>query len=175
MAEILSWRLAPVSTTESGAPRSSTRRFIFAPSLPLSVGFLPTFSPPKGAAELLESIACHLQPMPPRSLARVLDHPIHQLLKETHLRPSLEALVDDARAYPEPIAVDGLPLAGAPQHVPDGVHHGSIGSSRPAAWPRVLALVGQALLEFPPQGSGKAEVIDTLLGCVRLSQRTHLL
>jgi hypothetical protein len=56
------WRLAPVSTTDKGAPPSSTRRrLIFAPSLPLSVGLLPTFSPPKGAGECLESIACHFQ------------------------------------------------------------------------------------------------------------------
>ena len=69
MADTLSWRLAPVRTTEMGAPRSSMMRFIFAPSFPLSVGFLPVFPPPKGAAQLLESIACHFQPTPPRSLA----------------------------------------------------------------------------------------------------------
>ena len=39
------------------------------PEFALSVGFLPTFSPPKGAGECLESIACHFQPIPPRSLA----------------------------------------------------------------------------------------------------------
>ena len=36
---------------------------------PLSVGFLPVCSPPKGAAQFLESIACHLHPTPPHSLA----------------------------------------------------------------------------------------------------------
>jgi len=46
MAETLSWRLAPVSTTEMGAPRPSTSRLIFAPDLPLSVGFLPVLWPP---------------------------------------------------------------------------------------------------------------------------------
>src|SRR5215216_2017552 len=69
MAPTLSWRLAPVSTTERGAPLWSTRRFIFAPLLPLSVGLLPVFSPPSGAGEFFESIACHLQPIPSLSSA----------------------------------------------------------------------------------------------------------
>jgi hypothetical protein len=67
MADILSWRLAPVCTPERGAPLWPTRRFIFAPRLPLSVGFLPVFAPPTGAGEFLESIACHHQPTPPRT------------------------------------------------------------------------------------------------------------
>ena len=46
----MSWRLAPLSTIEIGAPSSSTKRFIFAPSFPLSVGFLPVLSPPRGEA-----------------------------------------------------------------------------------------------------------------------------
>src|SRR5829696_8783017 len=70
MAETLSWRLAAVSTIEMGAPRPSTRRFIFAPSLPRSVGLLPVFCPPKGAAQCLESMACHFQEIPPCSLAK---------------------------------------------------------------------------------------------------------
>src|SRR5215218_10328340 len=95
MAETLSWRLAPVSTTERGAPLWSTRRFIFAPRLPLSVGFLPVFSPSRGAGEFLESIACHFQEIPPLSSV-VLGHALHQLLEDAHLPPPLETLVDDA-------------------------------------------------------------------------------
>jgi hypothetical protein len=37
---------------------------------PRSVVLLPVFSPPSGIGECLkESIACHCQPIPPRSLA----------------------------------------------------------------------------------------------------------
>jgi hypothetical protein len=48
----------------------------------------------------------------------VLDHPIHQLLEKSHPPPSLETLVDDARAHSEPIPMNSLPLAAAPKHIP---------------------------------------------------------
>src|SRR5215204_7603328 len=51
----------------------------------------------------------------------VLDHPLHQLLEKTHPRPSLETLVDDARANSEPLPMNGFPLTSRPQPVPDPV------------------------------------------------------
>src|SRR5215204_4739301 len=50
--------------------------------------------------------------------AVVLDHPLHQLLKETHASPSLETLVDHTGGDPKPPAVQSLPLASRPQHIP---------------------------------------------------------
>jgi hypothetical protein len=42
--------------------------YLCTPLAPISVGFLPVFWPPRGAGEFLESIACHFQEIPPRSL-----------------------------------------------------------------------------------------------------------
>src|SRR5215208_3301519 len=154
MAATFSWRFAPVSTTERGAPLWSTRRFIFAPRLPLSVGFLPVFSPPSGAGEFLESNSLPLPRDPTALFGIVLDHPIHQLLEDAHLPPPLETLVNHACGDPKPLPMDGLPLAATPKHVPDSVGDGSVGHPRPAAPLLTLVpLFGQVLLEFPPQRS----------------------
>jgi hypothetical protein len=103
----------------------------------------------------------------------VLNHPSHQPLEDTHPRPALETLVDDARGDPEPIPMDGLPLRAGPEHIPDAVHHRSIGGSgSTAAAPWYFLpplLLGQALLELSPEGPGKAEVIDAFLCRVMLS------
>src|SRR5215207_3384014 len=123
IAAILSWRLAPVRTTLKGAPLLSTSRWILAPSFPLSVGFLPLFSPPSGAAQLLESIACHFHPRPLSLWRSVRPSSSSASRRCPSLSPPLEALVDDARAHPEPILMNGLPLATGPKDVPDAVDH----------------------------------------------------
>jgi hypothetical protein len=70
--------------------------------------------------------------------------------------------------------MEGLPLPSRPQHLPDGIDDGSVGSSRSAA-PAALCLVfGQALLEFPPQWSRKTEVVRFRC-CGSLSHKVHLL
>jgi hypothetical protein len=163
-----------VSTTEMGAPRPSTRRLIFARSLPLSVGLLPVLWPPKGAAECFES---HRLPSPADPAALpcvVLSHPLHQLPEETHAPPTLKTFMDHAGGDPKPIAMEGLPLASRPKHVPDGIDDGSVGSSRSAALPALCLLFGQALLEFPPLWSRKTEVVR-IARCGSLSHKAHLL
>src|SRR5215207_10330422 len=160
MAETLSWRLAAVSTTEMGAPRPSTRRLIFAPDLPLSVGFLPVFSPPKGAAECLESMACHFQGSHPAPLRSIGPSSSHQLVEDSHLPPPLEAFMDHAGGHSKPITMNGLPLTSRPKHVPDGVDDGPIRGPGPAAFRTHLPVVfGQAFLELPPQRARKVEVV----------------
>ena len=106
----------------------------------------------------------------------MFDHPFHQLLEDAHLPPALETFVDYARGDPEPIPMDGLPLplTSRPKHVPDAVDDRSIGGSRSATSP-TLPLLGQALLELSPEGSGEAEVIDGVVRCVRLSHKARLL
>ena len=70
--------------------------------------------------------------------------------------------------------MEGLPLASRPQHVPDGIDDGSVGSSGSAAPAALCLLFGQALLEFPPQWSGKTEVVHPpRYGS--LSHKAHLL
>src|SRR5215208_6255278 len=74
-------------------------------------------------------LGIHRLPSPAHSTALfgiVLDHPLHQLLKETHAPPSLETLVDHTGGDPKPLAVQSLPLASRPQHIPDSVDDGSI-------------------------------------------------
>src|SRR3954467_3587765 len=92
-------------------------RFIFAPSFPLSVGFLPVFSPPKGAAQLfLESIALLPPPTDPIALlcVVVLGHPFDQLLEDTHPRLQLSLWKRSWMTlfgHPKPIPMNRLPLA----------------------------------------------------------------
>src|SRR5215208_8533582 len=81
-------------------------------------------------------LGVHSLPLPADPAALpcvVLGHPLHQLLKDAHLPPPLEAFMDHAGANPKPIAMEGLPLASRPQHVPDGIDDGSVGSSGSAA------------------------------------------
>src|SRR5215218_3522312 len=67
-----------------------------------------------------------------------------------------------------------LPLAASPKDVPDCVDDGTVGCPRSATSSGLLPLFGQTLLEFPPQGSWKTEVID-LPGCGSLAHKAHLL
>src|SRR5450756_422705 len=60
----LSWRLAPSTATERGMPFPSVSKLLFVPFLPLSVGFAPVPSPPKGAFVISPSIDCHSQSIP---------------------------------------------------------------------------------------------------------------
>src|SRR5215210_3641574 len=117
------------------------------------------------------TLGVHRLPFPSKAalLGVVFDHLLHQLLEDAHPRPFLETLVDDARGDPEPIAVDGLPLAAGPEYVPDAINDGSIGSPGSATPLRFLPLFGQALLDLPPERSWESKVIDPL-SCVSLPQ-----
>ncbi len=75
---------------------------------------------------------------------------------------------------PKPVFVERLPLASRPQYVPDGVDDGSIRCPRSATSSGHLSLLGQALLELPPQGAGEVEVVH-LPRCGSLSHNAHLL
>src|SRR5215204_903671 len=66
-------------------------------------------------------LGVHSLPLPadPAALPGiVLDHPPPQLLEYARPSPPLETLVDDAGGDPEPIAMESLPLASCPKHVP---------------------------------------------------------
>jgi hypothetical protein len=104
----------------------------------------------------------------------VFGHLLHELLKDAHPPPLLEAFVDHAGGDPKPVFVERLPLASRPKHVPDGVDDGAIRCPWSATSSGHLCLLGQALLEFPPQGAGKMEVVYLPL-CGSLSHKRHLL
>src|SRR5215210_3938567 len=104
----------------------------------------------------------------------VLDHPPPELLEYARPSPPLETLLDDARGDPEPIAMESFPLASGPQHVPDGVGGGSVGSPRSATSAIVFLSLGQVLLEFPPQWPRHPEVVH-FRRCGSLSHTAHLL
>src|SRR5262245_9860834 len=59
-----SLRFAPSTARPSGTPRPSVRTLRLVPILQRSVGFLPTFFPPKGALVIAPSIASHAQSIP---------------------------------------------------------------------------------------------------------------
>src|SRR5438270_9385519 len=88
----LSCRLAPSMASPSGMPLASTSRLRLAPSLPRSVGFLPTFFPPERG---FRHRPVHRQPVPIDPLQRVVflqaDSP--QPEEDTGLGPFLEAAV----------------------------------------------------------------------------------
>src|SRR4051812_47990122 len=125
------------------------------------------------------ALGIHRLPPPSDPIALlcvVLSHPFDQLLEDAHPRPSLQTLVDDARGHPEPIPMNRFPLAAGPKHVPDCVDDGSVRCPRSAtSSSRLLPLFGQALLEFPPQGSWKTEVIHLPGCCGSLAHKARLL
>src|SRR5215204_1097256 len=126
MAETLSWRLAPVSTTKRERLARLPGGLSLLPACPYLCGVLARFFSSHRSGRTL---GIHRLPSPahPAALSGVvLDHPLHQLLEEAHAPPSLETLVDHACGDPKPLAVQSLPLASRPQHVPDGVDDGSI-------------------------------------------------
>src|SRR5262245_27103316 len=59
-----SLRFAPSTARPSGTPRPSVRTLRLVPILQRSVGFLPTFFPPKGALVIAPSIASQAQSIP---------------------------------------------------------------------------------------------------------------
>src|SRR5215204_1469994 len=172
----MSWRLAPLRTIEMGAPRPSTRRFIFSPSLPLSVGLLPVLWPPKGAAQCLESIACHFQEIPPHSLASysvILFISFSKTPICLHFWKRSWTTLEETPNQSRWRAFHFHPVQRARTYL--GVDDGPIRSPRPAAFGSHLPVVfGQALLEFPPQRARKVKVVHA--SCYgSLSHKMHLL
>jgi hypothetical protein len=111
---------------------------IFAPELPLSVGFLPVFSPPKGAAECFESIACHPQSISRRTPLRSTRP---SSLSASRRRPcsSTSGSVHGRRLRRPRTNRDGWPSTGIrPKHVPDGIESLSAAATpqlrRPTLW-----------------------------------------
>src|SRR3990172_1945622 len=58
---LLSWQFAPAIATPIGIPCPSVKTLRFTPDFALSVGFLPVFSPPRGAFVIAPSMHCHAQ------------------------------------------------------------------------------------------------------------------
>src|SRR5262245_3080560 len=85
-----SLRLAPSTVRPMGTPPPSVSRLRFVPILPRSVGFLPTFFPPKRG---FGHGAIHRQPRPINALQGVICH--QPLFPQGHedigFRPFLEA------------------------------------------------------------------------------------
>src|SRR5215204_2039322 len=96
MAETLSWRLAPVSTTKRERLARLPGGLSLLPACPYLCGVLARFFSSHRSGRTL---GIHRLPSPahPAALSGVvLDHPLHQLLEEAHAPPSLETLVDHA-------------------------------------------------------------------------------
>src|SRR5215211_4343934 len=146
----ISWRLAPSTATPSGIPwpSVSTRRVV--PSLPRSVGFLPTFSPPK---RCLGHRTVHRLPFPLESLPLIVQQ--QSLLpaprKHTGLPPLLTPVMHRTGCPQAPR--QRFPLAAGAQHIHDGGHRLPVSHPGPA-----LLLPGFGRGEnahhLPPQGIG---------------------
>lgn len=93
--EILSCRLAPVTTNDKGTPRSSTRRLRFVPFFSLSVGFGPIDSCARGASIFEPSAACQRQTIPSISLYSTKVS-LPDILKYSGRGPLLELTEDSA-------------------------------------------------------------------------------
>src|SRR5215208_543930 len=118
-------------------------------------GILAHFLASQRSWGVLEVHRLPLPADPAALLGIVLDHPPAQLLEYARPSPPLETLVDDAGADPKPIAMQSLPLASCPKHVPDGISDRPLGGSGPAALVLFLFLgLGRYFLSFLHNGLG---------------------
>lgn len=99
------------------------------------------------------------------SLASVeLHHLAHDRLKHSATLPVLKPLMQNAAAYPKPVAMNRLPLAACPQYVPDTIQHGPV--VRPlASWLAILFNLRKQLPDPPPQRPWHVKVVHILRFC----------
>src|SRR5262245_39760002 len=115
----ISWRLAPSTATPSGIPCPSVSTLRLVPSLPRSVGFLPTFFPTQRG---LGPSSVHRLPFPVEPLQLIiLQQPLlPEPLKHLRRPPCLKAVMDRTRSAEA--ARQRFPLAPRAQHIQDGRH-----------------------------------------------------
>lgn len=114
-----------------GTPPPAVRTRRFVPRLPRSVGFLPTFSPPKGG---VGHRAIQRQPLPGNPLqgVRVSQALFPQGDDDVRLHPLLETAMGRAPGAPTRL-VQGMPLAPCAQHEKDGIHRFAVINAGPMA------------------------------------------
>src|SRR5918992_4653014 len=130
-----SLRFAPSTARPIGTPSPSVRRLRLVPSFPRSVGFLPTFFPPKGG---FGHRSVHGQPLPVNTLQGFVHS--QALLPEGQEDPGccplLEAAVRRATGT-ETRVLECVPLAPGAKDEEDGIHGPAIIDAWPVAPQRV--------------------------------------
>lgn len=148
---VTSWRFAPVTTSESGTPRASTRRCRLLPFFSPIRGVVPDGLPGQGR---LGGRPVDRLPVPRDALHLVVlrESRLPEGQKQTGLFPFPEIAVNRA-GTPEDLLRQRFPLAPGPKHVDDALEDpAGIQSFSPSARP---ALVGPAVL---PLFSGNQRV-----------------
>jgi hypothetical protein len=127
IAVFMSWVFAPVMKAERGVPLWSVNMCLFAPSLPLSVGFGPVFPPERrldGAR--VERLPPPLDPLGVIvPLEELRPDPLEEALSDQLLEPSV------ARRPGPILPRKGLPLASRPEHVQYPIEDLPEGDRRP--------------------------------------------
>ena len=135
-----SLRFAPSTARPIGTPPLSVSTLRLVPSFPRSVGFLPTFFPPKGG---FGHRPIHGQPLPVNALQGLVHS--QALFPEGQenpgCRPLLEAAVRRATGT-EARVLQGVPLAPGAKDEEDGIHGPAIINARPVA-PEWMRLPGR--------------------------------
>src|SRR5262245_16080718 len=103
-----------------GTPPPSVRTPRLAPIFPRSVGFLPTFSPPKGG---FGHGAIYREPFPVNPFQGLVSHlaALPQPQEDTGLRPLLEAAMGGTTRAGAHL-VQRIPLAASAEHEENGIH-----------------------------------------------------
>src|SRR5215212_306089 len=170
-SSLKSLRFDPSTNKPIGTPPPSLNRLRLVPCLPLSVGFLPTFSPPERG---FRHRPVHREPRPIDPVKRVVfgQSYLPELQEHAGFAPLLEAPVRRG-GRTDPGLVEGVPLAAGAKAEEDGVHGRSVADPGVVAAQRVGLARRKERLDPLPQLIRDAPVAPEPLLLVVLRLRAH--